>query len=371
MAKRASTDALRRLERRVRMRLDARVALRRMVGSIPASLQIVLAATASYAIARYALGHDAPLVAVTVTISSLGFARDARPRRVVENALGILIGIAFAELLLILIGRGIGQFALVLFLTLLVARLASPSVGFAIAAGVQATLVMILPPPDGGVFSRSVDGLVGAAMALLATSLVPRDPRGTARRDARTFFSTMHEGLQSVVAALDSADRPAAELGLARLRRTQRLLDDWNASLDTAIAVARLSPFLRRHLPVLREQSRVLSRMDLAARHLRIIARRIEFLVRDDRPRLELAGVLSQIAAVIDSFGEHIEGGRSVAELRTELETIAKRLSPDLLGDVPVSESVVLVQLRPLVADLLVATGLTLDEARDLLPPID
>ena len=71
---------------------------RRAIESLAPILQIVLGATAGYSIAFYGLGHALPLLAVTVTITALGFSRDARPRRVLETALGMITGIALDEL---------------------------------------------------------------------------------------------------------------------------------------------------------------------------------------------------------------------------------------------------------------------------------
>ena len=86
------SPALRKLERQVRRRLDVRMAGRRVWESLPAIIQIVSAVAAAYSIAHYGLGHAVPILAVTVTINSLGFTRDARPRRVVETVIGILLG---------------------------------------------------------------------------------------------------------------------------------------------------------------------------------------------------------------------------------------------------------------------------------------
>ena len=273
-AGRASAAALRRFERRIRRRLDLKVAVTRAGSSIPAAVQIVVAAISSYSIAHYLLGHPTPLLSITVVISTLGFARDARPRRVFDSVVGILIGILFSEVLFSIFGSGVWQLAVILFLTLVVARFASPSAAFAAAAGTQSMLVMLLPAPDGGVLTRSIDGLIGGIVALLVTALVPRDPRGIARRDARRLGSALAESLDALLSGLRTADEPAASLSVERLRRTQALVDDWTSSLDSAIAVARISPFLRRHLSTLRHQERVLKGMDLAARHLRVIARR-------------------------------------------------------------------------------------------------
>ncbi|TPX04992.1 FUSC family protein, partial [Schumannella luteola] len=93
---------LRRLERRVRRQVDLRMAGRRVWESLPAILQILTAVAAAYAIAHWGLGHAVPLLAITVTINSLGFTRDARPVRVAESVVGILLGIALGDALALL-----------------------------------------------------------------------------------------------------------------------------------------------------------------------------------------------------------------------------------------------------------------------------
>ena len=356
---------LRKLERDIRRRIDIRMSLRRTASSIPAALQIVVAATGAYAVAHYLFGHAVPLVAVTVTISALGFTRDARPRRVLESVIGILVGIALAEVLLLVVGTGVWQIAVVLFATLIVARLVSPSNAFAVAAGVQSMLVMLLPAPDGGVFIRSIDGLIGGAMALIVTALIPRDPRRLALADTRKLHSILQEALDTLVLALLKADEPAASLALERLRRTQAVIEDSNASLETAIAVSRISPFLRRHLPALRRQVALNTGLDLAARHMRLLARRIDFLVRDGVARPELAALFERVGDGLADLPGDSPGARAT------LEALAVTLDPAVvLPDAQVTDSIVVHLLRPLVVDLLVASGITLAEARALLPRV-
>lgn len=355
----------------MRLRLDLKIAVTRVWTSVPAALQIVVAVVASYAFSRYVLGHTVPLLSITVVISSLGFGRDARPRRVFDSVVGILIGILFSEVLFTLLGSGIWQIALILFLTFVVARFASPSAAFAAAAGIQSMMVMLLPDPDGGVLTRSVDGLVGGVIALLVTALVPRDPRAIARRDAGRLLSILAESFQALLDGLRGGDEPAASLAVERLRRTQPLVDDWNASLDSALSIARLSPFLRRHLPALRHQARVLHGLDLAARHLRVIDRRVSFLVRDGAPRPELAGVLAEFAAGIAELGASIDDPARAADAATRFEKLAPRLDPAVVvPGAPVTESVIVLLTRPLLVDLLIASGRTGDEARALLPEV-
>lgn len=367
----ASSSSFARFERRIRRRLNLRMSLNRSIGSLPAIAQIVIGVLASYAIAHYALGHPNPLLSITVVISSLGFARDARPRRVLESAIGILVGVILSEALLLGVGKGLWQMAFVLAVTLVVARFVSSSNAFAIAAGVQSMLVQILPPPVGGVFTRSLDAAIGGAIALIVTALVPRDPRRLARRDAGRLVSALSESLATLVTGLRDADEGAAQLSIKRLRRTQSLVNDWLAALDSAIAIARISPFLRRHLPALRHQSRVLAGMDLSARHLRVIARRAQFLVKDGRPRPELADILERTGANLALVGESIDRPDAAAEAAADLASLAPTLDPAvLIPHAAVTDSIIVLLVRPLVVDLMVAAGRNEDASRALLPPL-
>jgi len=364
------SDQLRALERRIRRRIELRQAGVRIVESLPAILQIVAAVAASYAIAHWLIGHATPILAVTVTITSLGLTRDARPGRIVQSILGIVLGVAIAEALALLFGHGLWQLVVVLLVVFVVGRGIWPNPAFAVAAAVPSALVTVLPPtPDP--FGRSLDALIAGVVALLATALIPRDPGRTARRDRRAVFSLFDEGLGSVVAALDDADPAAGELGLTRLRRTESLLQDWAASLETAIAVARISPFLRRHLPALRRESAVRASAELASRHLRTIARRVEFLVRDGEKRPAIAGLLRDVAGALRVIEAEQGDPMAAGGARSLLEDIARRLDPVAVEPgASVVDAAVILLIRPLVVDLLIGVGLTPDAARALLPQL-
>jgi uncharacterized membrane protein YgaE (UPF0421/DUF939 family) len=365
------SDQLRALERRIGRRLGVRQAVDRVTGSLPAVLQIVAAVAVSYAIARWVIGHTAPILAVTVTITSLGLTRDARPRRIAESIGGIVLGVAIGDGLSLLFGHGLWQLVLVLLVVFVIGRGLWPNPAFAVAAAVPSALVTVLPPTPGGPFGRTVDALVAGCVALLATALIPRDPGRTARRDRRAVFSLFDEGLGSVVAALQDADPGAGELGLMRLRRTEPLLADWRTSLDTAVSVAQISPFLRRQLPVLRREARVRESAELTSRHLRTIARRVEFLVRDGTERPVLAGLLGEVAAALRRIETELGDPEQVGGARSLLEDLARRLDPETLQrGAPIVDAAAILMLRPLVVDLLTGLGMDPDAARALLPPV-
>lgn len=359
---------MRRLERSIRRRLDARAALDRAVRSLPAIVQIVVAATASYLIARALLGHELPLVAVTVTIVALGLARDATPRRVVEMVIGINIGIVVAALLVQVIGQGAWQLAVILAVTLVVARAVSPSAAFAMAAGVQSILVAVLPAPEDGVFGRSLDGLVGGAMALLVTALIPRFDLVRQRGEATALFSLLDQSLVSMHEALRTGDSAAAELALARARRTQRLIDEWTSSLESARGIAAVSPWFRSRRVRLTHEWQLLSVTDLITRHVRAIARRVEVVVREGEGRPVLAELIESTAELVRLLGRSRDDEAARYAARAVAATLAAQCAPSAVEGV--SDQVVVVLLRPLVFDVLVHAGMTPEEARAHLPPI-
>ena len=351
-------------ERRMRRALSLKAAGRRLWESAPAILQIVVAATASFAIAHWLLGHDIPVLAVTVTITSLGFNRDARPVRVLRSVLGILFGVALAAGLVALFGAGPWQLVVVLAAVLVAGRLVSANPSFAVAAALPAVLVVLLPASTGIPFERVLDAAIGGGVALLVTALLPRNPRRIAAKDAAALFSVLVESTGSIAEALRDGDPGAGELGLARLRRTQPLVDAWTESLESARAIARISPFLRQTRPELERAAAALAAADHASRHLRLIARRCEFLVRDGARRPALASLISTVGDGIGLLGAEVENLELAGQARSLLGDLATRLGPDAVPGASVAETAVVLQLRPLVVDLLVATGMSLDDAQ-------
>jgi uncharacterized membrane protein YgaE (UPF0421/DUF939 family) len=341
------------------------------VSSAPAIVQIVLAVLISFCISRYLLGHPAPVTAVTVTISSLGFVRDARPLRVIETALGVTLGIALSESIVLAFGQGVWQLAVALAVTLTVARLLSPAASFAIVAGVQSVLVAVLPVQAGGPFTRTIDGVIGGVIALICTALIPRDPRRGALRDGRRFLGAYVDVVSSLVAVLRVGHESETDRVLEQARRTQPLIDAWRTSLDSAVAIARISPFLRKHLADLERQHVIQQNMDLAMRNLRVVTRRLAVLDRDGRARPEVAEVLSGVISGVNLLAQSLSDPTLAPLVRQNLILIAVRLSPKtLLPGQSLAEASVVFAMRPMVMDLLVAAGLGPDEARAAMPEI-
>jgi uncharacterized membrane protein YgaE (UPF0421/DUF939 family) len=342
----------------------------RTVGSAPALVQLVAAVTIAYALTHFLLGHEYPIAAVTVTLSSLGLVLDARPRRVLETAVAMTIGIALSEVILLAFGQGLWQFSLTVLAALAVTRVLSPVPGLPILAAVQASLVSLMPIPPGGPFTRTADAVVGGLVALACTALIPRDPRRAARREALKFFAVFQQIVSSLVTVLRLGDRATAEMVLGRARGTQELTEQWRASLDSAAAIARISPFLRRHRAEIADLQRMQLHLDHAARNLRVVSRRLSTMA-DDRARPALAEVFADLQSAVSMLAQSIDRPELRPAVRQTLVLVAIRLDPRVLtpGE-PLAEAAFVTSVRPLVLDLLAAAGMPLDEARRTLPDI-
>ncbi|GAA2046010.1 hypothetical protein GCM10009819_37070 [Agromyces tropicus] len=343
--------------------------LARLRDSLPAILQITVTAVAAYAFSRYVVGHEQPLISALVAITSLGFVRDARPVRVLETVIAMTLGIALAEALLLAAGPGLVQYAVALSVTLAVARFLSPNAAFAIAAAVQCSLVMLVPAPEGGPFVRTLDAVVGGAFALLATAVIPRDPRRAALRDGRRLLAEHVAVLAALTDALREGDADAAGRALSRARSTQPAVEDWTASVDSGLAIARVSPIVRRSRFDLERQRVMLSGVDLATRNLRIVARRVEWVLRDGRPRDAVADVVARIGVAVQALEESLRDVSQQPVARHAFAEILRHLDPAaILPEGSQGERNTLAALRPYLVDLLTATGVGLEDARSLLP---
>ena len=352
-----------------RKRIDPRRGFRRVQGSSIAILQIVVATTGAYAFSHYVLGHQAPLLAATVCVSSLGLVRDARPRRVLETVLGMLVGILVAELLLLAAGPGWWQIALALGLTLIVARFLSAQASFAIAAAIQALIVMVIPA--NAPFLRLVDGIVGGIAALLVTALIPRTLQGEEVRTGAAVYRAMDSAMNTLAQALRRGDRMRAERGLEKARALQPLVDGWSTSLDSGIAIARISPFLHRHRSELQRHERIRQYTDLATRNLRVIGRRVVYLCDDGQARPVAADTLADLARAAQLVAQSLTDISLEPVAREAVRSVAARLDPaQLLPDASLGDQNLIAALRPLAVDLLTATGMTGAEARACVPRI-
>ena len=360
------------------LRARLRTGLIRSRNSLVPAVQMTACAVGAYAFAEFVLGHSGPLFAATSSLIALGFSRDPRLRRVVEVGLGCTIGIAVGDLLLHWLGSGIWQAAVVLLFSILLARFLDSGTIFTTQLGLQSLLVVLLPAPSGGPFTRSLDAVVGGLFALLVTFLIPKDPRREPRSDVRKLLHELAEVLRECATALTESDSTQAWHALIRGRNCQPLVDRMRQTLRASGEVATLAPAYRRHRDELDQLKASLDFIDLALRNSRVFARRLTSAINhsalSDDATENIAEVLLETAAAIDELSlglAEMNDGARRAHLRTarlELSDIALRLHPKLLKVQRLEGETVVMLFRPLMVDLLEAAGMDAREARDVLP---
>lgn len=362
------------------LRARLRTGLVRSRNSLLPAVQMTVCAVGAYAFAEYILGHSGPLFAATSSLITLGFSRDPRLRRVVEVGFGCTLGIVVGDLLLHWLGSGIWQAAVVLLFSILLARFLDGGSIFTTQLGLQSLLVVLLPAPAGGPFTRSIDAVVGGVFALLVTMLVPKDPRREPRQDVRKLLHELSEVLRECADALINSDSTQAWHALIRGRNCQPLVDRMRQSLKASGEVATLAPAYRRHRDELTMLEESLDSIDLALRNSRVFARRLTSAINHaaltDEATDSISEVLQDTSAAVEELSlglAEVHDGARRAHLRgarQDLADIATRLHPKMLHVQKLEGETVVMLFRPLMVDLLEAAGMDPREARDVLPPL-
>ncbi|MCZ2401981.1 FUSC family protein [Paenarthrobacter sp. Z7-10] len=357
-----------------------RVGLRRSSRSLLPAGQITICAVGAYAFAQYVLGHNGPLFAATSSMIALGFSRDPRLRRVLEVGAGCTLGIVVGDLLLHWLGSGIWQAALVLFLSIMLARFLDGGNIFTTQLGLQSLLVVLLPVPAGGPFTRSIDAVVGGCFALAIAFLTPRDPRREPKNDLNRLLGQLAKVLRECAVALTDSDSTKAWHALIRARNCQVLVDSMRTSIRSSGEVTRLSPAYRRYQDEIEGLAKSLDYIDLALRNSRVFARRLTSAINNaalsDHGIQAISLVLIDTADAVEELATGLSDPQAAARslhlqnARSTLSGIASGLHPQQMGIERLEGETVVMLFRPLMVDLLEAAGMDADDSRDALPQL-
>lgn len=363
-----------------RERIDEGMA--RVRTGILQALQLTVAAVGAFVFAERVLGHHGPIFAATAATVSLGFSKGGiRYRRVLEVGIGCTLGILFAELLTHWIGRGIWQAAVVMLLSVLLAQFLDSGVLFTTQMALQSLLVVMLPPPVDGTLTRSIDAMVGGAFALILVYLIPTDPRRQPREQLRKLTTELSDVMREAADSVRSDDSRKAWHCLVRARKTQPIVDAVTSSLKSSHEIAVAAPLHRRHRSEVDEIARAMRFLDLVTRNTRVLARRVASIINHitlaPAAVESIADSLDSMADVINTVGNALAvaqpGARDsyMRQARNQLEVVAGKLHPDTMGIETMEGQGLVLLLRPMVVDLLEATGMEHEEALGHLPRLD
>ena len=346
-----------------------RRAIERALGRLRAGIwpvvQTAVAATMAWSAATLALGHERPFVAAIAAVISVGAVARQTLKRAVEWVLGVAVGLAVADGIMLVIGTGPVQTGIIVALAMAAALLNQSGVMFVTEAGVSAVLVAGLDPTTyGGSPDRFLEALVGGSVALAVSANFPSNPSMRARQAARPVLEDLATALRDAAAALIGGDLELAQSALSEARRIDTRLSQLREELDGGYQIARLSLPRRRHLGRLAHYAAAADQLDLAVRNIRVLARAVVTIVRDKGAAPgQLPEAILELALAVEALAVYLEKPDNPLDARHFALGAAGGATSALKSSNDLETSVLVGQIRSAAIDLLQAAGMDQSEA--------
>jgi len=323
-------------------------------------VQVGVSAAVAFLIAREVVGHTTPFFAPIAAVLTLGLSVGQRGRRAVELAIGVALGIGIADLLVLVIGTGTWQLAVIVSLAMAAGALTGGGVLLVNQAAVSAVLVATLPTTGGFSGARFIDALIGSSVALLANALTPSHPLRMVRREIEPLLEELAEIFEQLAGALERRDRDAAEAALARGRSSEDAISSVRSSLTAAAETTRLAPPRRGARRYVSDLSSSAVPIDYALRNSRVLARNVlrALDLQEATPPSAIRS-LAQLGVATREVNRflwdpsHRDEAEGAAIRAAQLATAALEDTANL------SVSAIVSQVRSIAVDLLRVTGVS------------
>lgn len=349
------------------IRVAARRVGDRLRGHAPTLLLASVAAGLAYLIASTVFDTVQAVFAPIAAVVATGLSAGQRRRRAAEISIGVVMGIAAADLLSRWLGIGAVQLgaAVLLATTAAVAFRASGLLSnqAAVAAVVVMTLVPLL---DTGPWVRLGDALIGGAVAVVLSTVFSPDTSRTLSTVADRTLSGYAGVLTDLRADLAAESLTGAEERLEQmetLATAQQELDDAAAAVRERLVLG--GPATReRHRRTLDTGGLLARRIVLLLTSGRALCRAGANLVRHGRPvESALLEAMDQLVGAVTALRGWIAGEYDDDEVRRLALSAAATASTLYDGSRPPTVVVAVGQIRSAVIDVLRITGLTQADA--------
>ena len=331
--------------------------------------QCALAAGVAWLVAADLLGHDTPFFAPIAAVVSLGTSYGQRLRRVVEVTIGVAIGVFVGDLFASQLGTGAWQLTLIVALAMSTAFLFDGGQLFVNQAAVQSIVVSTLLPDPGAGLTRWTDALVGGAVALVAATAVPAAPLRRPREQSAVVMRKIAALLRAAGEVMVDGEVERAMALLADARSTDKLIRELQDAAAEGLAVVASSPFRVRHKGNLRRMVELVDPLDRALRSTRVLVRQTAVAAYHRRPVPPSYSLLAlDLADAADAVADELAEDRMAVSARSALLAVGNATGQVERTDELAAE-VVLAQIRSVVVDLLLLTGMDQLESTDALPP--
>jgi uncharacterized membrane protein YgaE (UPF0421/DUF939 family) len=328
--------------------------------------QAALATAAAWVLAQQIFGHPRPIFATVAALIGVSASLGQRRRVAVEMVIGVALGIGIADALVVLIGTGPVQIAAVVCGAMVAAIAFGGSTVLVGEAAASALLVVTIQLPGSGLSGvRFLDSLLGGVVALVVTSLLPRNPVEAVHRAAAPLLAEIAGTLEDVARALERRDRELAERAWARSNGLRL------AELDSAVAAGREMLRMAPFRGGTREQ---FARYEQAATQIGTAMTSVDALsrgavralsVRDNVPA-PVPDSLRDLAETVRTLDEYLidPAGRPVVREPALRAAAAATLVLEQTSNLSVS--VIVAQVRSTAVDLIRGWGLERVEAERL-----
>ncbi len=352
-----------------RSRTSVRARVRRLQAKSWQIAQCALAAAAAWLLAADVLGHPTPFFAPVAAVVALGTSYGQRLRRVAEVTVGVAVGVFLADLLVVGLGSGWWQIGLIVALAMSAAFLLDGGQLFVTQAAVQSIVVASLVPDPGAAFTRWTDAVVGGVVALVAATAVPAAPLRRPREQAAVVMRKIAALLRAAGEVMDDGEAARALDLLADARSTDYLIRELQDAADEGLSVVESSPFRVRHKGDLRKMVDLVDPLDRALRSTRVLVRHTAVAAYRRRPVPSSYSLLAlNLADAADQVADELGANRMAAAARDALLVVGEATGRVERTQLLTADAI-LAQLRAVVADLLMVTGLDQMESTDALPP--
>jgi uncharacterized membrane protein YgaE (UPF0421/DUF939 family) len=328
-------------------------------------LQAAVAAGIAYFLAVNLLGHEQPFFAPVAAVVTLSLAPGERGRRALEVALGVVVGLVVADLIVLAIGVGAAQIAVVVATAMAAAVLIGERRLLVNQAAISAILVVVIQTPDSG-FSpdRFFNALIGGGVALAINHLFPVNPERLVERAARPIFEELAGALEEVAEVLINGDRGRAEALLESVRELDGQVRIFNEALSAGHETARLSPTRRRSLKHLELYADASIRIELAVINTRVLVRGVaNALRREEAVSPSLPEAIRNLSRAVRELAEYLEEAEGPDEARRYALEAARGATEVLKERHDMTATVLVGQVRSMAVDLLRSTGMNQAQA--------
>jgi uncharacterized membrane protein YgaE (UPF0421/DUF939 family) len=347
----------------VRSTLDQRLSTLRF-----ASLRIVqicVAAGAAWLIATRIVGHYEPFFAPISVVLVLGLAIERRGRRAYEVAVGVALGIAIADLIVLAVGTGTWQLMLVIGLAMSAAVLSGGGVMLVNQAAVSGVLVATLPAPDlVDTTHRFVDALIGGGVALTANAITPVEPVRLVRRHLQPLLSRLSGTLIDIADALDHDSHEEIIAALERARGLDPAVREMKIAVEASQETISLAPTRRRFRGRVDRLAAAAEPIDLMIRNTRVLARGCQRAIDlDENIPPVVSDAIRDLATSVSRLDSHLGGAPARSTAREAALRAAAKATAALEETSNLSVSVIVGQVRSAATDLLLGLGVSHDDA--------